>query len=128
LAILSAIIPDFYELGTARNDFIDLFIDTKLSFEEIDKFKDLTNKIYSFPSMLASKPEHKAFLALLKKYVTSKISNKYTNNEPITEISTDLLKIDTGTTEPSKYTGNDPVLKAYLENLTKVMKYYLNEW
>jgi hypothetical protein len=78
--------------------------------------------------MLASKPEHKAFITLLKRYITSKISNKHANNEPVTGISTDLLKIDTGTTKPSKYTGNDPVLKAYLENLTKVMKYYLNEW
>lgn len=125
-----AIVPDFFELGYYRHNIIQFFVDTNLSFEEVDKFKDLTNKIYAFASMHTKSNKYDDFLKLLNRYTISKISHKITNKEPVKGIFNHLLVVNPRLTDLNRteFKLVDPILDAYLEKLTQLMKHELNEW
>lgn len=128
--LLRAIIPNFYCLYPYSAVFPDLFINTNVPLEEIDKFKDLLNKIEEFKTFKKPTNEKMYFIQLLKRYAITKINEKYERKQPLKDLFTDLLAVDTHITKQQKITmnSNDPVYLAYLEKLTQIMKYYLNEW
>ncbi len=125
-----AIIPDFFELGSYRHNFIDLFVDTDLSLQEVEKFKVLTDRIYAFTSMYTKSNKYDDFLNLLNRYAVSKIAHKHTYKEPVKGIFDNLLIVNPRITDlnRSQFKLTDPTLDAYLEKLTQIMKHELNEW